>query len=50
VPGTPGQLYDLVADPGEQTNLWDQHKDIVAKLTTLLERYQKEERSVPTRK
>jgi len=49
VPGTPGQLYDLVADPGEQTNLWSKNKDIVAQLTTLLERYKKEGRSVPSR-
>ena len=50
MPGTPGQLYDLETDPGEQTNLWDKQKDIVTSLTTLLERYQKEGRSVPSRK
>jgi len=50
VPGTPGQLYDLEADPGEQANLWDKRKDIVSKLTTLLRHYQEEGRSVPHRK
>ena len=50
MPGIPGQLYDLEAVPGEQTNLWDKHKDIVASLTALLERYQKDGRSVPSRK
>ena len=50
VPGTPGQLYDLEADPGERTNLWDKQKEIVARLTTLLERYQTDGRSVPSRK
>jgi arylsulfatase A len=49
VPGTPGQLYDIEADPGEQTNLWDKHKDVVAGLTTLLKRFQDEGRSVPAR-
>ena len=50
MPGTPGQLYDLEADPGEQTNLRDKHKNIVARLSTLLARYQEEGRSVPPRK
>jgi len=50
VPGTPGQLYDLETDPGEKTNHWSERKDIVSQLTTLLERYQKEGRSVPSRK
>ena len=49
VPGTPGQLYDLETDPGEQTNLWGERKDIVERLTTLLDRYKSEGRSIPSR-
>lgn len=33
---TDGQLYDTVADPGEQDNLWDQRPDVVAELYELL--------------
>ena len=37
-PGDPrGQLYNLSADPGEQSNLWKKHPDLVRKLTTLME-------------
>ena len=32
----PGQLYDLVADPRETTNLYQQHPQVVAQLQTLL--------------
>ncbi|MCG7852717.1 MAG: arylsulfatase [Methanosarcinaceae archaeon] len=32
-PGAPGQLYNLAEDPGEQNNLWDEHPDIVERLT-----------------
>lgn len=35
--GVQGQLYDLSVDPGEQHNLWDQHPDIVERLTRLLD-------------
>jgi len=31
-PGTPGQLYDLVADPCETHNLWCERADIVRRL------------------
>ena len=36
-PGGPaGQLYDLTKDPGETTNLYQKHPDIVARLTKRL--------------
>ncbi len=43
----PGQLYDLQADPGETTNLYAQHPDIVRRLSELLKRYQESGRSRP---
>ena len=43
----PVQLYDLSADIGEQNNVQDQHPDIVARLTQLLEKYVTEGRSTP---
>jgi arylsulfatase A len=47
-PGGPqGQLYNLQDDPGEQTNLWLQKPEIVARLTALLERYQEQGYSRP---
>jgi len=45
-PGEPkGQLYDLQSDPGEKRNLYDEHPEIVQKLTELLERYKRTGRS-----
>lgn len=41
-----GQLYNLKDDPGEQTNLWLRKPEVVARLTALLEKYQREGRSV----
>ena len=41
-----GQLYDLVADPAETENLWNEHPEVVERLERLLERYQQEGRSV----
>jgi len=35
-PAAPGQLYDLNADPGETTNLYEQRPEIVAELEALL--------------
>jgi arylsulfatase A-like enzyme len=35
--GVQGQLYNLHDDPAERYNLWDQHPDIVARLTAMLE-------------
>jgi arylsulfatase A len=48
-PGTPGQLYNLAEDPREMNDLWEQKPEIVARLTALLEKYQREGRSVPRR-
>lgn len=42
-----GQLYNLRDDPAEQNNLWLKQRDIVARLTALLEKYQREGRSTP---
>ncbi len=36
-PDAPGQLYDLIIDPGETRNLYDEHPEIVARLKRLLE-------------
>ncbi len=41
------QLYDLHSDPGEQTNLVDQHAEIVSQLKTLLKKYIMDGRSTP---
>lgn len=46
-PGTPGQLYNLESDPGEQNDLWEARPDVVERLTGLLERYRSEGRSAP---
>lgn len=43
----PVQLYDLETDIGEETNLAAQHPEVVARLTTLMERYIAEGRSTP---
>lgn len=46
-PGGPeGQLYNMIDDPQETTNLWQQEPTIVERLTSLLHRYQEEGRSV----
>lgn len=45
VPGAPGQLYDIAADPEETSNLWDELPDRVEQLTNLLNRYRDAERS-----
>jgi arylsulfatase A-like enzyme len=47
--GPQGQLYNLKDDPEEQNNLWLKQPDIVARLTALLEKYQREGRSVPVK-
>jgi arylsulfatase A-like enzyme len=53
-PGTPKaaslpsvQLFDLDKDIGEQTNVQDQHPEVVARLTKLLEKYVADGRSTP---
>ena len=45
-----GQLYNLKDDPGEQNNLWLRKPETVARLTALLEKYQREGRSVARRR
>jgi arylsulfatase A-like enzyme len=49
-PDAPGQLYDLKKDPGETTNLYFEHPEIVKELKTQLEVYKKSGRSAPLRK
>jgi hypothetical protein len=47
-PGGPkGQLYNIAKDPGETENLWLKNPETVARLTALLEKYQREGRSRP---
>ena len=41
------QLYDLARDIGEKNNVQDQHPEIVARLTKLLEKYATDGRSMP---
>ena len=40
-----GQLYDLVSDPGESRNLYNDHPAVVERLTELLEKLRKDRRS-----
>lgn len=47
--GPAGQLYHLRTDPGETKNLYLEHPDIVARLTALLERYQRQGYSRPVK-
>lgn len=39
VPGTPGQLYDIMKDPAEQNDLWEREPQVVARLSGLLNGY-----------
>jgi arylsulfatase A-like enzyme len=41
------QLFDLVADVGETTNVQDKHPDVVERLTKLLKKYVEQGRSTP---
>ena len=41
----PGQLYNIVKDPGEEKNVYGERPEIVARLTALLEKYQTQGRS-----
>jgi arylsulfatase A-like enzyme len=43
----PIQLYDLQSDPGETTNLYKQHPEVVARLREILQRYVANGRSTP---
>ncbi|HXG13199.1 MAG TPA: exo-alpha-sialidase [Gemmataceae bacterium] len=45
----PVQLYDLANDIGETNNVQDQHPEVVARLTQLLEKYVADGRSTPGR-
>jgi len=47
VPGSKGQLYDLSTDPGECHNLWDEHPEIVGKMSALLTAQRTANRSKP---
>ncbi len=44
-PDAPGQLYNLEADPGETTNLYFEHPEIVQELKALLEQSKEQGRS-----
>ncbi len=49
-PDAPGQLYNLETDPGETTNLYFEHPEIVKELKSQLDRYVAAGRSAPERK
>jgi arylsulfatase A-like enzyme len=42
---TEGQLYDMESDPGEMNNVYEEHPEIVSRLTELLDKYKREGRS-----
>jgi arylsulfatase A len=49
-PGGPlGQLYDLAKDPAESDNVYLKNPDVVARLTSLLDRYRQQGYSRPIR-
>ncbi len=48
-PDTPGQLYDMEADPCEATNLYSKNPKLVRELKFLLDRALYSGRSAPTR-
>jgi arylsulfatase A len=48
-PDAPGQLYNLADDPGETTNLYSKHPQIVNELKAMLEQSKASGRSAPTR-
>lgn len=48
-PDAPGQLYNMKSDPGETTNLYFKHPEIVKKLKNQLEQFKKSGRSAPVR-
>lgn len=48
-PDAPGQLYNLKADPGETTNLYHEHPQVVEELKDQLEEFKKSGRSAPER-
>ncbi|MBI1371643.1 MAG: sulfatase-like hydrolase/transferase [Phycisphaera sp.] len=46
-PDAPGQLYNMATDPGETTNLYSKHPEIVTQLKELLEQSKASGRSRP---
>jgi arylsulfatase A len=42
-----GQLYNLKEDLAESRNLWNEHPEIVERLTNLLEKYKQQGYSRP---
>jgi len=48
-PDAPGQLYNLADDPGETTNVYSKHPEIVAKLKAQLDEAINSGRSAPAR-
>jgi arylsulfatase A len=46
--GPKGQLYNLQEDLAESRNLWNEHPEIVERLTNLLEKYKQQGYSRPT--
>lgn len=46
-PDAPGQLYNLAEDPGETTNLYEKHPEVVKELKALLEECKSSGRSTP---
>lgn len=48
-PDAPGQLYNLAEDPGETTNLYSKHPEIVAELKAMLDATVADGRSAPPR-
>jgi hypothetical protein len=48
-PDAPGQLYNLETDPGETTNLYSKHPEIVKRLKAQLETFKNSGRSAPLR-
>ncbi|MCF7957354.1 MAG: arylsulfatase [Phycisphaerae bacterium] len=46
----PGELYDMQIDPQEKNNIWNERQDVVKRLVNLLEKYQKQGRSIPVGK
>jgi arylsulfatase A len=48
-PDAPGQLYNLATDPGERTNLYSKHPEIVKALKAQLDAFKASGRSAPLR-
>jgi len=48
-PNAPGQLYDMEKDPGETTNLYFEHPEIVKELKAKLDEFKQSGRSRPVR-